>query len=109
MKGKSVIAVKSPVKPDLVFSLLFSKTLKQVHKAILGKKTKLDDDIAQAIVDKKIWVDSDIDKREIIFHMEGSEEEIEKWQKMKFRDKIAAKGIKQFIEIRTERDEEVKG
>jgi len=105
MKGRIVIKVNSPIQADMVFSMLMSKTFKETNKSLEGKKSKLDKDIQEGIRKGKITLDSDVDKRELIFNLEGTSEEVEHWIKMSLKERFIARGMKKFIEIRTEKIE----
>ncbi len=93
------ISIKSPMKKDLVFSLLFSKIMKAYDKALKGEKTRLDDDIAEAMEAGKIVVDADVDNRIIFYKMKGTDDEVKKWTKLTLRQRAVSRGIKKLIQI----------
>jgi len=98
-KGQIRITITSPVKKDLVFAMIHSKMLKEFNKAQQGKKTKLDSDVAEAIRQGKIMLDTDIDNYTIYYNMEGTKDEIKKWSKMSLKDRILSRGIKKVVKI----------
>ncbi|UCD06968.1 MAG: hypothetical protein JSW41_03985 [Candidatus Aenigmatarchaeota archaeon] len=93
------ISVTSPVKPDLVFSMLYAKIMKEYDKALQGKKTKLDADIAIAMNRGNIIVEGDVDRRIIYYRMTGTEDEVDRWCRMTLKERIVTKGIKKLINI----------